>query len=235
MAKIFVYCNGYDTIRFMISMKQILFLILVLTVVSLPAEAKMNVIQLQKSIATSSTRLHDAIQKRRSVRNFSAKPLNVKQISSLLWAAQGITEARRGLRAAPSAGALYPLELYVVKADGIWHYLVRQHALEQIGTDDVRTSLSAAALSQREIALAPVDIVIAANYARTTGKYGERGRRYVHIEVGHAAQNILLEVQALGLAAVTIGAFNDQAVHGVLHLPDNQVALYIIPIGYAKR
>lgn len=215
--------------------KQILFLILILTIVVLPVEAKMEIIQLQKSIATSSIRLHDAIKKRRSVRNFSAKPLNVKQISSLLWAAQGITDARRGLRAVPSAGALYPLELYVVKADGIWHYLVKQHALEQIDTDDVRPNLSAAALSQREVALAPVDIVIAANYAKTTRKYGERGRRYVHIEVGHAAQNILLETQAFGLAAVTIGAFNDHAVHDVLHLPDNQVALYIIPIGYAKK
>lgn len=217
--------------------KRILFLILILTVIILPAEAgaKMKIMQLQKSIAASSIRLHDAIQKRRSVRDFSAKPLNVKQISSLLWAAQGITNVSHGLRAAPSAGALYPLELYVVKADGVWHYLVRQHALEQTNTDDVRTNLSVAALLQREVALAPVDIVIAANYAGTIRKYGKRGRRYVHIEVGHAAQNILLETQALGLAAVTIGAFEDNAVHDILHLPDNQVALYIIPIGYAKR
>ena len=223
-------------IPLMIRKRQILFLLwLILTGIILPAEAKMEIIQLQKSMATSSIRLHDAIQKRRSVRNFSARPLNVKQISSLLWAAQGITDASRGLRAAPSAGALYPLELYLVKADGVWHYLVKSHALERITTNDVRGSLSKAALSQQAVALAPADIIIAADFSRTTRKYGERGHRYVHIEVGHVAQNILLETQALGLAAVTIGAFDDQTVHDLLRLPDEQTALYIIPIGYAKK
>lgn len=198
--------------------------------------AKMStVVPLQKSVEISSIRLDDVIQKRRSVRNFYNKPLNLKQISLLLWAAQGITNKKLGLRAAPSAGALYPLSCYVVKKDGVWLYVASEHILKLFSTNDMRANLSKAALSQRAIVSAPVSIVIAGNYAKTTVKYGERGSRYVQMEAGHVAQNILLKVQALGVGAVAIGAFDDNAVRKALRLPDAQTPLYIIPVGYEKR
>ncbi|MGD9108847.1 MAG: SagB/ThcOx family dehydrogenase [Gammaproteobacteria bacterium] len=208
--------------------KILFWIFLIIPIVSVAA--KMNIVSLPKPAIIQSMNLNEAIQKRRSVRHFIAKPLSAEQISLLLWSAQGITDARRGLRAAPSAGALYPLEVYLVKPDGVWHYLVRQHALQQVITHDLRKNLFRAALSQS----APMNIVIAADYARTTVKYGQRGHRYVHMEVGHAAQNILLEAQALGLSAVTIGAFNDSVVNKLLQLPKKQTALYIISVGYAK-
>jgi len=218
----------------MISKKALVFLsLLSLFFLSLQAEAKVDIIQLPKPKATATIPLNEAIQKRRSVRNFTTKSLDLNQISLLLWAAQGITD-KRGLRAAPSAGALYPLEVYVVKADGIWHYLVQQHAAEQIVAGDMRHSLAEAALSQPSVISAPMDIVFVADYRRTAVKYGERGKRYVHMEVGHAAQNVLLEAQLLGLGAVTIGAFDDSAVNKLLKLPKEQTALYIISVGYKK-
>jgi len=189
--------------------------------------------------------LEEAIAKRRSIRAFSSRTLTMEQISQLAWAAQGITDSKRMLRAAPSAGALYPLELYFVTSEGAFHYLpVRQahrpelvegaedHSLAQLATADLRSPLAAAALGQNSVASAPLDVVIAAVYERTRKKYGNRAERYVHLEAGHAAQNLLLQATALGLAGVPVGAFDDEKVAAVLSLPDDQQPLYIIPIGY---
>lgn len=177
--------------------------------------------------------LNQAIQKRRSVRQFnSQKELSLSQISQLLWSAQGITDTTQHFRSAPSAGALYPLEIYVVKQDGLWHYIVNKHALEQISKMDLRKSLSNAALGQKEMIDAPATIVIVGVYQRSVIKYGKRGIQYTHIEVGHAAQNLVLEAINLNLASVTIGAFDEEKVKQLFSLSKEMTPLYLIPVGY---
>jgi SagB-type dehydrogenase family enzyme len=184
--------------------------------------------------------VEEAIKGRRSERDFKDQPLNMEQVSQLLWAAQGITEDDGFKRAAPSAGATYPLDVYLVVGEkgvdglqaGIYHYQVREHALRLLAGGDVRTVLATACVSQMFIADAPIVIVITAEYARTTGRYGERGMRYVHTEVGHVGQNIHLQAEALGLGTVVIGAFIDEEVSGLLHLPKEHEPLYVMPVGY---
>lgn len=176
--------------------------------------------------------LEETIRKRESIRNFKDKELTLDQISQLLWAAQGITHD--GKRAAPSAGATYPLEIYVVKSDGVFRYKTEDHKLERAVEGDQRTPLALAALGQRFIAEAPIDIVMAAVYSRTSWRYRERAERYVHMEAGHAAENIHLQAVALGLGSVPIGAFSDGKVKSVLSLPKDHEPLYIIPVGYSK-
>ncbi len=178
--------------------------------------------------------LEAALQSRRSRRDFTSQELNPGEISQLLWAAQGITDPR-GFRTAPSAGALYPLELYIVTADGVFHYLPQQHALEVIRGGDHRTALHDAALGQDPVLEAPLVMVIAAVYERTQAKYGSgRSPRYVHLEAGHAAQNVLLQAAVLNLGAVPIGAFYDADVQAVLGLPEDHQPLYLIPIGHPE-
>ena len=135
-------------------------------------------------------------------------------------------------RAAPSAGALYPMELYVVSKDGVFHYLPSEHKLEILSEKDLRGKLAAVALGQAPVRQAAIDIVICAVFRRITGKYGKRGIRYAYIEAGHIAQNIHLEAVALGLGSVPIGAFDDQRLKDVLSLPSEHEPLYIIPVGH---
>ncbi|MCM8763098.1 MAG: SagB/ThcOx family dehydrogenase [Candidatus Omnitrophica bacterium] len=178
----------------------------------------------------------EAIFKRRSQRNFKAKDLTLEQIGQLLWAGQGITAKRGGfsLRASPSAGALYPMEIYLLTREGLFHYLVTEHKLEVLNEKDLRKALAEAAWGQDAVAAAAADIVICAVYPRITAKYGERGIRYAHIEAGHIAQNIHLEAVALGLGSVPIGAFNDEGVKQLLNLGRDYEPLYIIPVGYVE-
>ena len=178
--------------------------------------------------------LEEALAKRRSVREFSDTPLTLAELGQLLWAAQGMTHPA-GLRAAPSAGALYPLEVYAVTRQAAYHYLPRGHQMTMHVQGDVRSALHAAALRQDPVLKAPAVIIIAAVYARTAQKYGEeRSPRYVHLEAGHAAQNVLLHAVALNLGAVPIGAFEDNRVKQVLALPSDQQPLYLIPVGHPK-
>jgi len=175
-----------------------------------------------------------ALARRRSVREFSARELSLTEVGQLLWAAQGVTDRATGLRAAPSAGALYPLELDAVIHAGVFRYQPESHGLVRRGDEDVRPALSRAALGQDPVAAAPCVFSIAAVPARTTRKYGARGVRYVHIEAGHAAQNILLAAGALGLGAVPVGAFDDDAVAQVLQLARGEEPLYLIAVGPAR-
>ncbi|MBL7120234.1 MAG: SagB/ThcOx family dehydrogenase [Dehalococcoidia bacterium] len=177
--------------------------------------------------------VEETLQKRRSERSFASKELSWEQISQLLWSAQGMVE--RGFRTAPSAGATYPLEVYLVTSNGVYHYKPESHQLEPILEGDVRSQLCRACLNQEWIEEAPVSIVIAAVYQRTGRGYGPRAARYVHIEVGHAAQNIHLQAVALGLGSVPVGAFGDEQVQRVLSLPENQQPLYIVPVGYVAE
>lgn len=184
--------------------------------------------------------VEEAIKGRRSERDFKDQPMNIEQVSQLLWAAQGITEGEGFKRAAPSAGATYPLDVYLVVGEngvdglqaGVYHYQVREHALRLLTGSDVRAPLATACVSQMFIADTPITMVITAEYARTTGRYGERGVRYVHTEAGHVGQNIYLQAEALGLGTVVIGAFIDKEVSGLLHLPETHEPLYVMPVGF---
>lgn len=184
----------------------------------------------------SDVSLEETLLRVKSVRRYSNQALTLQQLSQLLWAAQGVKNAA-GRRTAPSAGATYPLEVYAVVgnaeevAGGIYKYDPFNHRLSKTQDGDLRQRLSSAALGQVSIAQAPVSLVIAAVYERTTGRYGKRGVRYVDMEAGHAAQNVCLQAVALGLGTVVAGAFDDDGVAGLLKLPDNEIPLYIIPVG----
>lgn len=178
--------------------------------------------------------LEQVLARRRSVREFSDQPVTWAEIAQLLWAAQGVTSPY-GFRTAPSAGALYPLEVYVVTADATYHYLPAEHALALVIAGDRRQELWRVALRQEAVRRAPVVFVIAAVFARTEQKYGpERTPRYVHLEAGHAAQNLLLQAVSLGLGAVPIGAFDDAGVQVALSLPPDHHPLYLIPVGHSR-
>ncbi len=199
--------------------------------------------------------VEQALAERRSVREYSDERPSLQQMAQLLWAAQGITRPvaqprpgwraewqwMGGLRTAPSAGALYPLELYLVAGDvegletGLYHYIPQQHALTRVRNGDLRESLAEASLRQASITDAPAVFVIAGVYERTAVKYGDRAERYVHIEVGGVAENIYLQAESLGLGAVFMGAFQDQDVKECLGLPDDHEPLGIMPVGAADR
>jgi SagB-type dehydrogenase family enzyme len=182
--------------------------------------------------------VEEAIKLRRSVRDFQDNPLSFEQISQLLWAGQGVTMGFK--RAAPSAGATYPLTVYVVVGDdtvsglaaGIYEYIPMTHSLVLMKSGDFRQRIAEACLNQTFIQEAPVSIVIAADYERTTARYGERGIRYVHMEAGHVGENIYLQAVALGLGTVVVGAFLDADLAQGLDLPEEQVPLYVMPVGY---
>ncbi|MBI4573293.1 MAG: SagB/ThcOx family dehydrogenase [candidate division NC10 bacterium] len=189
-------------------------------------------IRLPRPSLKGSITLEEAIARRRSVRDFTDRPLSLEEVGQLLWAAEGITGHASYLRAHPSAGGLHPLEVYLLDPDGIFHYEPGGHLLRPVRGDDQRGDLAKAAHRQWFIADAACVIAIAAVFGRTTRKYGDRGRmRYVPMDAAHAAQNVLLQAVALGLGAVPVGAFDDEAVRLVLGIPAAEVPLYLIPIG----
>jgi SagB-type dehydrogenase family enzyme len=202
-------------------------------------EHKSETIRLPEPVKDSDTSIEEALSKRRSTRSYKDKPLTLAEISQLLWAAQGIT-SQRDLRTAPSAGALYPLEIYVVAGnvtdlhDGVYNYSPYKHELVRVVEGDKRTELCNAALGQTSVKNAAAVIVISAVYERTTVKYGDRGIKYVHMESGHAAQNVFLQAVPLNLGAVVIGAFYDDAVKEVLKMSESEQPLYIMPVGRIK-
>ena len=206
-----------------------------------------TIIKLPSPQLKSKVSLEETILRRRSVRRYRREPLDLPQLSQILWSAQGIT-GTRGFRAAPSAGATYPLEIFVVVGKqgvitseakqapeelqaGIYHYEAASHSLSLHKPADLRPDLARATLNQEFIIDAPVDIVICALYHRTSYRYGRRGERYVHIEVGHVGENIHLQAVALGLATVEVGAFHDEEVRTILGLDEQIKPLYIMPVG----
>ena len=201
-----------------------------------PAAAENTTVDLPQPRLEGDTSLEEALQKRRSVREYAGAPLTLEEVSQLLWAAQGITSESGG-RTAPSAGALYPLEVYLAAGDveglpaGVYRYDPAPHQLVKVKDGDVRTELCEVSLGQEAVRNGAIDIVIAAVYERTEVKYGDRAVRYVHMEAGHAGQNVYLQAAALELGAVTIGAFSDDAVAQVLGLRDDEAPLYVIPVG----
>lgn len=196
----------------------------------------------------SSTSVEQALSGRRSAREYRDEPLSLSDVSQLLWAAQGLS-GTEGLRTAPSAGALYPLEIYVVAGNvrelrpGVYRYVPREHAIVLVADGDMRADLSRAALGQPSVKAAPVDLVIAGVYERATGKYNApvhdkltgaeypAGVKYVHMEAGHASQNVYLQCESLGLGTVAIGAFSEEEVRSIAGMPGEERPLYIMPAG----
>jgi SagB-type dehydrogenase family enzyme len=177
--------------------------------------------------------LEETLARRRSHRSFTGEPLSMEMLSQLLWAASGITDAD-GYRTAPSAGALYPLEIYLASASGFYRYEPRGHQLGKVHQRDLRREIGHAALDQEALLEAPTVFVIAAVYERTAAKYGSRAERYVHLEAGHAAQNLLLQAVSLDLGAVPIGAFDDERLHRALELPRDHRPIYLVPVGHPR-
>jgi SagB-type dehydrogenase family enzyme len=196
--------------------------------------AQQGEIRLPEPSLAGDVSLEEAIARRRSVREFTDEPLTREEVSQLLWAAQGITDPR-GLRAAPSAGALYPLEVFVVLPEGVYRYSPQGHALTTLLEGDRRGDLWEAGLEQDALRQAAAIFVVAGVYERTEGKYGERAERYVKLEAGHAAQNLLLQAVVLDLGAVPIGAFYDDEVQAALALPGDHFPLYLISVGHPQR
>lgn len=187
--------------------------------------------------------VEQAIAQRRTIRRFTQQRLEPEQLSQILWAANGITDPRRFLRAAPSAGALYPMDLYVVAGHegvrnldaGVYHYQPKNHAMSAVVTGDRREAVARASLSQMWMARAPLSIVITAEYSRVTGKYGTRGVRYALIEAGHVGQNIYLQAEAMMLGVGIVGAFDDSRLVEVMDLSPSHEPLSIMPVGYPKQ
>ncbi len=193
-----------------------------------------SVIKLPPPDTVGQVTVEKALWRRRSVRTFTEAALSTREVGQLAWSAQGLNQGKVR-RTAPSAGATYPMELYVVAGrveglkPGLYHYRPDIHALELMRAGDLRQELAAAALGQRAITSASVVLVLAADYSRTAGRYGERTPRYVHMEAGHVGENVHLQCEALGLGTVMIGAFQDDLVKkflGIKHDP-----LYIMPLG----
>lgn len=178
--------------------------------------------------------------KRRSIRSYKSEPLAIAEISQLLWSAQGVTN-RKGFRTAPSAGALYPLEVYLAAGDvtdldtGIYKYNPHRHEMVNTVQGDKRSELCRAGLGQSSIKNAPAVMVFCAVYERVTGRYGKRGIQYVHMEVGHAIQNVCLQAISLGLGSVIIGAFNDNDVKEVMNVELGEQPLLMLPVGKLKN
>ncbi|MFZ5559512.1 MAG: SagB/ThcOx family dehydrogenase [Patescibacteria group bacterium] len=192
-------------------------------------------------ILESKTSIEEALLNRRSIREYKDESLGPREISQILWSVQGITAPEGGGRTAPSAGALYPLEIYLVvrKAEnlepGVYKYLPEGHKIKRILEGDVSNELARAGLGQMFIAQAPINLIISAIFSRVTRKYGERGNNYVYMEAGHSAQNVYLQVESLGLGTVTVGAFIDEEVRKILSLAEEEVPLYIMPIGRVEK
>lgn len=216
-----------------------LFFVVLLKPVAALSKETGETVTLPAASRESEISLEEALSKRQSIRSFTDEPLTLKDLSQLLWSAQGITHGRE-FRTAPSAGALYPLEVYALVGNveglspGLYRYNVRKHSLVKVKGGNLRKSFSEAVYQPRIIKEAPVTLIISAVYKRITGKYGERGIRYVHMEVGHAGQNVMLQATALGLGCVGIGAFDDDFVKDFLGSKE-EAPLYIIPIGKPHR
>lgn len=195
-----------------------------------------SLLQLPAPIYSSGVSIEQALLNRRSVREYKNGPVSLNQLSQLLWAAQGITSPE-GFRTAPSAGALYALEIYIVTRNvkdlpvGVYHYLPKTHSLQRLSSADKNLKLSSAIFNQTSAKTSALNIIIAAIESRTKSKYGSRTARYVAMEAGHAAQNIYLQTVSLKLGTVALGAFDEDKVKKAIDLPNDFTVLYLMPVG----
>lgn len=180
---------------------------------------------------TGEVSIEEAIWRRRSIRSYKRDVPGLDVISRLLWAAQGITEKEYGLRSAPSAGATYPLEVFVATGEYVARYMPGRHRLAVLMRKDVRASLADGALGQSCVEDAPVVFVFTAEVSRTARVYDDRAGLYIHIEVGCASENLMLQAAALGLGSVAVGAFYEDDIKKVLDLPRGWEPYLIVPVG----
>lgn len=193
-----------------------------------------NIVDLPKPDYTGKTSIEEALLKRRSVRKYKNEPITLKELSQLLWSAQGVT-SERGFRTAPSPGALYPLRLYTIAHNvtglekTIYEYIPNEHKLlkrKDIGKIDY-SKIS----RQGWIAKSAVIFVFTADYGRVAESYGKWAKRFTDMEAGHAAQNLQLQGISLGIGSCVVGAFNDDEINRILNLPENETSIYLIPAG----
>ena len=197
-------------------------------------ETKRASLRLPAPPSAAGMSLAEALMRRRSHREFTGQPVSTAQIAQLCWAAQGVTDHDNGYRTAPSAGAAFPIHLFVIGGDGVREYEPTEHALRGTGSADVRTRLRRAALDQACVEEAPICMVVSLEIGRTAPKYGARAERYCLLEAGHVAQNVLLAATAMGLGGVPVGAFDDDAVAAALDLPPSQRPVYLLPLGHPR-
>lgn len=219
-------------------MKRLILILTILAFFIFPAVGQrrrrnqLRIIQLPEAQVTGKVSLEQVLALRRSVRNFTDQTLNYSQLSQLCWAGQGITGQEMGFRTAPSAGAIYPMVLYLTTKDGVFVYEPQTHSLKQQIGNDVRKGLSKAAMGQESVAQAGCNIVIAGAVKRVSARYGRKARDFALLEAGHIAQNILLEAVSLELGAVPIGAFEISSVRKVCRMAGGLEPYYIISIGH---
>jgi len=194
--------------------------------------APQMVIQLTDPNLKGTVSLEEALAGRRTVRQFSSEPLKRSQISQLAWAGQGITEPQRGLRTAPSAGAIYPIELLFATQEGLFAYRPSDHSLLQLGNQDIRNNLAVASSMAESVAGAGCDIIVAGAVRKLTSQYKDKARTFLHMEAGHIAQNIQLQAVCLDLGSVTVGGFDSKEVRKVCKLARDLEPLYIICVGH---
>ncbi|UCD38449.1 MAG: SagB/ThcOx family dehydrogenase [Fidelibacterota bacterium] len=195
-----------------------------------------SLISLPRTTTGSQLTVGEALKSRISVREFKREFLTLEEVGELLWAAQGVNRPG-GYRTAPSAGALYPLETLLVTGNvkdlkpGVYRYSPPDHVLLPLLDEDLREQLASSALDQAWIKDSAAVLVITAIFERTTLKYGQRGHRYVHMDVGYASENVYLQATAMGLGTVAVGAFHDGKVQALLGLPADEHPLMIMPVG----
>lgn len=220
--------------------KKSLYISLIISFILNPLFAE--TVKLPKPQLRGKLSVEEAIYNRRSIRDYKKEPLTLAEVSQLLWASggatcDGITGATRSY---PSAGASYPLEIYLVVGEvtglepGVYHYLWKEHSVELKLPGDKRAQLASASWFQQMIKNAPISIVFTGIYEKTMGRYGERGERYIYMDLGHAGQNVYLVAESLDLGTVAIGAFQDEGVKKVLGLSEAETPLYIMPVGRKK-
>jgi SagB-type dehydrogenase family enzyme len=210
-----------------------------ITLAAMPVVHSSDTIILPEPRMDSAVSVEQAIQNRRSVREFSDRPLTLAEASQLLWSAQGLTDSG-GLRSAPSAGALYPLVVYLVAGNvtglkaGTYQYSPDGHKLRLIKDGDSRVELATAAYRQHWLKDSAALLIFSAIAKKTTWKYGQRGIRYIHIEVGHSAQNVFLQAQSLGIEAAVVGAMDGERIKAILKLSTEEEVLYLMPVGRSR-
>lgn len=220
------------------------FIILSCQICNCQNNQQMHEIQLPQPSYKGTMSVEEALLKRRSIRSYTNQPLSIEQVSQLLWAAYGVTKlsaSGRSYKTAPSAGATYPLEIYVMIGNvvnlsaGIYKYNPEKHTIRLHKSGDLRKQIADASLGQTMLAQAPITIIYAAVYERTTSRYGNRGKeRYVPMDVGHSAQNVYLQATAMGLATCAVGAFNDAELEKILQLQQNEEVIYLMPVGFPR-
>lgn len=179
--------------------------------------------------------LEELLWKRQSTHAFTAQVPSWEQIGQMLWAAQGVNRPNEKKRTVPSAGATYPLEMYVILPEGIYHYLPNEHAAVQTKKGNPWEELLKAGFKPASVYHSPCVFVIGAEFERTSKRFGDEATRYVYLEGGHAAQNLLLQAEALGLSTVPIGVALNQQVCDLLGIPKEQKPIYVIATGQSAQ